>query len=75
MDKVCLVEKWEEGWRLTFIGDAEVQVDQSVEILRELQVHFTAILATLFLFEHKVNIRKRNTPSHKIHAVELLDQR
>ena len=59
---------------LTLIGDTEVYVDQLVELLGELEVHFCSFFAAFLFFEHEFNVGKRDAPCDEVHAVELLDE-
>lgn len=61
--------------RLTFIGDAEVDVDQFVELSTKLDIHFLArIIADALLFKHDVDRGQADDTSDEVHAVELLNQ-
>ena len=60
---------------LTFIGDTEVYVDQLVELLGELEVHFTSFFATFLFFEHEFNVGERDAPCDEVDAVKLLNER
>lgn len=62
------------GWWLTFIGDAEVDVDELVELSAELEVHFLSIFACFLFLEHRLDRRQTHHAGDEVHAIQLLNQ-
>ena len=60
--------------QLTFLSDAKVNVDELIEVAGELQVHFFAVISLLLLLKQHFDRGERNESSHKVHAIEFLDQ-